>query len=52
MFLSSLMSGFFVNDVINLKLNMTKFTAEVFLDPLVESSGLNINLNPGKKINK
>ena len=43
------MSGLFVQDVINLKLNMTKFLAEVFLNPLIESSGLNINLNPGKK---
>lgn len=36
----------FLQDVVNLKLNMTMFAEEVFLDPLLGSSGLTINLNP------
>jgi hypothetical protein len=38
----------FVQDVINFKLNMTKFSEEVFLVPL-QTNGLTINLNPGKQ---
>jgi hypothetical protein len=38
----------FVQDVINFKLNMTKFSEEVFLAPL-QTNGLTINLNPGKQ---
>ncbi|XP_057381228.1 uncharacterized protein LOC130703791 [Daphnia carinata] len=42
--------GMFVQDVVNLKLNMTMFAEEVFLDPLLQSSGLTINLNPNARI--
>lgn len=42
--------GMFLQDVVNLKLNMTMFAEEVFLDPLLGSSGLTINLNPSARI--
>ncbi len=37
----------FGNDIINLKLNMTEFKEDVFLDRLSESNVV-VNLSPGK----